>query len=178
MRLLSVIVIVFGFAKSAAADAINFTCTTDPLTTSFSIFSTDSGVTARVIHHNGTAHMPIAKSVDLITPADLPRLQKVAVILAELGDQYDIQFKESDCTLGADHLIDCAGVANQVINGHKITDVEFYTSNTTYFTTLTPTPYPQTWMNVDMTIDGKDYKFNVAYNAKGCFDPTTARRLQ
>ena len=46
----------------AFAVPVNLTCTTDPLTTSVAIFTQRSDITFRVINHNGTDYIPLARN--------------------------------------------------------------------------------------------------------------------
>jgi hypothetical protein len=76
----------------AFAVPVNLTCTTAPLTTSVAIFTRGSDITFRVINHNGTDYIPIARNN--VTPNDLTKLAQKAKDLVQLGAQYDHDGRE------------------------------------------------------------------------------------
>jgi hypothetical protein len=150
----------------AKADPVNLTCTTDPLSTSIAVFTAGTDVTVRVIHAFGTDYMPLSHAT--ITPHDLPALQQKAADLARLGAQYDIHIDSSQCKIDGQKLVSCAGGIDQTVNGRHLTYLFLGTSNTTTVSPLYPDPFQQTWVDVSITMDGKDYDFGMDYPPSGC----------
>ena len=81
----------------AHAAPANFTCATDPLSTSAVVFTNGADVTIRIVHHNGTMYMPIASAT--VTPSDLKILEQKAQDLAQLGATYDLHIDAVGCTI-------------------------------------------------------------------------------
>jgi hypothetical protein len=157
----------------AFAVPVNLTCTTDPLTTSVAIFTRGSDITFRVINHNGTDYIPLASNN--VTPNDLTKLAQKAKDLVQLGAQYDIHLDVSRCSVNGQKLVDCYGPVQQTINGHKLNWFSLDTAKTTTVSALGSTPLERTTLNLSITMDGKDYDFNMDYDANSCVDTKSLR---
>jgi hypothetical protein len=157
-------------AFSAHANALNMTCTTDPMTTSVVVFTTGTDTTVRVINHNGVDYLPLSQSI--ITPHDLAGLVAKATVLKKLGAQYDIHLNSSQCSVNSQKLVSCYGAINQTINGEKITYFSLDTELVSTLSTFSTTPNVQTVATLTLTIGGNDYDFAMDYNAGQCTDPT------
>lgn len=168
MKMNLMIAIALFTATLAAAAPVNVTCATDPLTTSFAIFTTGDDVTVRVIHHNGSSYMPLSRQT--ITPSDLSGLQQKAAALEPLGDQYDLHIKASNCRLTSDKLVDCHGPIDQTVSGRKFTWLYVTTSKITTVSPVLSEPSVRTAVDVDFTMDGKDYDFGMEYEAGACVE--------
>ncbi|MGZ3651898.1 MAG: hypothetical protein ACXVB9_16355 [Bdellovibrionota bacterium] len=165
--MLALILFLLG-APNAKADPVNVTCTTEPLTTSLVVFTKGADVTVRVIHHNGTDHMPL--STRNVTPSDLSRLTQKANDLKQLGSQYDIHLDSSHCALSAQKLIDCHGAIDETVEGHRLTWLSLDSSKITAVSPLYPLAVNQISMNLAFTMDGKDYDFAAGFDARNCVD--------
>jgi hypothetical protein len=85
-------------ALSAATDSqqkLRMTCTTEPLTTSFTLYEGEDSYTLHLIQHNGVEYMPIYSGT--VVPQALPALVRKAEQLKKIGTPAQVTFKKSDC---------------------------------------------------------------------------------
>lgn len=104
-----------------AAEKIDFSCVTGIPTTSFVVREAADKVAIEIIHHNGTAYMPIFEGI--ATPSDLSVLSERAELLSSLGDYLRFEWPRSQCKKDddGDLIAECLGsVETQEISGHKV----------------------------------------------------------
>ncbi len=78
-----------------AQETVRMSCVTNPPTTSYQIIEGQEHYHLTIYHHNGVGYLPLHSGV--ITPNDLPLLEKRGQILKKMGPQNRIPFLKSDC---------------------------------------------------------------------------------
>jgi len=78
-----------------AQETVRLSCVTNPLTTSYQITESQENFELLVYHHNGVDYLPLHSGV--ITPNDLPLLERRAQILKKMGSINKIPFQKKEC---------------------------------------------------------------------------------
>ncbi len=141
-------------------------CITEYPSTTFIVREEGSKVRVKMIHHNGTQYMPIWGS--LVTPADLPVLQKAANVLIPLGNSVEFTMDKKLCQLSSDFLFACVGRGDDFeLNGVKVHPWAISSSEVTEQSALGT--FAKRTMDLRLEIDGKSYSYPMNYYPTECF---------
>lgn len=108
MRFMILISIIFSLQAQAVSQegvALNLKCVTQAPTTSYVAKTEGDKIYMSVVHHNGTAYMPIFNGN--ITPSDLPLLKEHSELLQKLGERIEITFDKANCNSYGSGLYSC-----------------------------------------------------------------------
>ncbi|MGE3260323.1 MAG: hypothetical protein AB7K68_00950 [Bacteriovoracia bacterium] len=120
---------VHAVAGEAPAEKFGFACKAAMPTTSFMLEDRGEEMVLKVLHHNGTAYMPIHEGI--IVPNDMAYLERKAKTLPLLGTETEFRFPRSRCKTFGEGLISCAGGERRTIGGLDVEALNLVTERNT-----------------------------------------------
>ncbi|MEM7647495.1 MAG: hypothetical protein AAF203_11335, partial [Pseudomonadota bacterium] len=155
MKIVGLAILILGLmGAQAQAKDFKLECHTAMLTTSLIIESKGPQATVNMINFNGTQYMPIHEG--LVTPNDLPLLQKQANVLQSLPENMEMVTESKNCEWMDGFKGQCFGRGPQQLgamtsDGFHIMVMEKQT------TILDYSPFRSVFARLRLRIDGKSY---------------------
>lgn len=138
-------------------------CATPHLTTSYVLLEHQDTYELQVVHHHGTAFMPIHDG--LITIRDLDTLSSWATMFKEMGDRFSISVDKSQCTLNRESWI-CHHPTSTQIGHLKVEGFIFKLSQERIITELTDLKVHR--VSFTIVVDGSAYSLPMRFSAEDC----------
>jgi hypothetical protein len=158
---------------SASASALTVACVTEWPTTSVYGFTEGDEFVVKVFHHNGEKYLPLYTGI--ITPNDLPQLQRKAELFTKLGRLYEFRYDLKDCTRVSDDIVSCIRGKETEINGIRFRPFAMYTKriNTEYDLGS----YEQIEVAFLLDFNGESQFFSMQYMKNECLQEKKAEKI-
>ena len=168
-------VLLFSLAYSLNSQAstptnFNFACLNSPETAYYQVIDRGDEVTVRAAHLYGPGAVPVFEGI--VSANDLVRIGKYATAIDSIGETQTFTFPKANCQRRGDYLIQCQDFKNapvQMMNGHKVRGLSFYTTHMMLDTI--EVSYELVQMNLYLEIDGESYFLPMRYNPRDCGTP-------
>ena len=111
--------------SSFSAQAMSVACVTEWPTTSVYGQTEGDELVVKVFHHNGEGYLPLYTGI--ITPNDLPKMQRKAELFTKLGSLYEFRYDLKNCKRINEDIMFCNGGKETEINGIRFRPFAMYT---------------------------------------------------
>lgn len=158
---------------STSSFAVNLACVTEFPTTSIYGEVEGDDFVVKVYHHNGTGYMPL--HIGVITPNDLPEMQRRAEDFERLGELYEFRYPVENCQRIDQDILSCNGGKETEINGVKVRPFSLYTMRISSEMDLAK--FDETQVSILMEIEGQTRHFASKYMANECYQSKRAEKI-
>lgn len=156
-------VLMMGFS-AATAQAENWQCYTEPLTTSFVAEDLGEEYQLTVLHHNGVKYMPIHSGI--ITPSDLTYLKAQGEVLTKLGDRFTLKFKKENCKNYGEWRFSCFTRETTKIGSLEVQSAHLSTS--TNLQQIFDYEFREVEVHLSLRIEGRSHSIPMKFSDTQC----------
>ncbi len=158
---------------STSTHAMSVACVTEWPTTSVYGQQVGDELVVKVFHHNGEGYLPLYTGI--ITPNDLPKMQRKAELFTKLGRLYEFRYDLKNCKRVNEDLMSCIHGKETEINGIKFQPFSMYTKRISHEYDLGS--YEQIEVSFLLDFDGESQHFSMQYMKNECYQEKRAEKI-